>query len=100
MQKEIKQDKYRPARTFRMDYRADMRKMNRALYAPEKEPQSRKKTTLVPKKDLPKIDIAAVGSAAYHRHLKSKNSETFITSLYETRGPGLALLPGLAMFCR
>jgi hypothetical protein len=33
--------------------------------------------------NLPKIDIAAVGAAAFHRHIKRKDTEVFLTSLYE-----------------
>ena len=35
------------------------------------------------KQDLAKIDIAAIGGTAFKQHIRSKDSETFITSLYE-----------------
>jgi hypothetical protein len=33
--------------------------------------------------NLPKIDIAAVGAAAFHHHIRRKDTEVFTTSLYE-----------------
>jgi hypothetical protein len=38
------------------------------------------KTSLI---NLPKIDIAVVGAAAFHYHIRRKDIEVFITSLYE-----------------
>ncbi|KAL1979106.1 hypothetical protein VTN96DRAFT_6844 [Rasamsonia emersonii] len=57
--------------------------MERELHAPETLPIPLPK----PKSDfpaaLPKIDIAAIGGAAFYRHLKKKDTEIFITSLCE-----------------
>jgi hypothetical protein len=33
--------------------------------------------------NLPKIDIAAVGATAFHHHIRRKDTEVFITSLYK-----------------
>jgi hypothetical protein len=35
------------------------------------------------KREVLKIDIAAISRAAFQHHLNNKNSETFVTSLYE-----------------
>jgi hypothetical protein len=45
--------------------------------------------------NLPKINIIAVGAAAFYRHIRKKDTEVFITSLHEidriieTRKPNL-----------
>ena len=44
---------------------------------------SKNSPTRVPKPDLPNIDIAAIGASAFHRHVRRKDTEVFMTSLHE-----------------
>ena len=58
--------------------------MNRALISKEDDSQSKRsisKTSL--SRDLPTVDIAVIGAAAFHRHVMNKDNEVFFTSLYE-----------------
>lgn len=75
--------RYRVPRTEKMDRRDGLMKMSRALeYVEPADPPERDE----PRRDLknlPVIDIAAIGAAAFHRHTKRKHTEIFITSLHE-----------------
>ena len=81
-------ERYRPPRSEDMDRRSNMWKMERALNreTPDrshrpviKSPDSR---SYRPAMKSP-VDIALIGSAPFERHMKHKNTEVFITSLYE-----------------
>jgi hypothetical protein len=79
---ESKAPRYQPPRTQKMDDRANMNKMNRNL-TEETRQEEKKPCKRVHRTDLPKIDIAAIGAVGFHRTAQKKNTEVFITSLYE-----------------
>jgi transposase InsO family protein len=87
MEKEIQQERrkqlYQPSRTFYQDQRDALSKMKRAMQDMppiEKKPPRKKPSS---SRNLVEIDIAAIGGAAFDRHMKDKKSEVFIVSLYE-----------------
>ena len=81
--------RYRPPRNEDMDRRSNMWKMERALndeatgqkkganFVHERNNRSHRPATKSP------IDIAIIGSAPFEQHMKNKNTEVFVTSLYE-----------------
>jgi predicted aspartyl protease len=82
------QRQYQPQRTESMDRRSSMAKMDRALIAGRKLLPTPRPTVIPPPKktragDLLVIDIAVVGAAAFHRHVKKKETEIFVTSIQE-----------------
>jgi hypothetical protein len=72
-------------RTFEKDQLRSLQIMERELRKPaaeDAEPQRMVKEDKPLPENLPKIDIAMIGAAGFHRNLKKEN-EAFITSLYE-----------------
>ena len=73
-----------PPRTEKMDCRDNLTKMNRELQMTEnlKPVNSR---IWSPSRDeaIPQIDIAMIGAAGFLRHTRKKDTEIFITHLYE-----------------
>ena len=88
-------ERYRPPRSEDMDRRSNMWKMGRALN--EKMIGQTREEHSVHERNTPDatldrsycqtmkspVDIALIGSAPFERHMKRKNTEVFITSLYE-----------------
>lgn len=73
-------------RTYRQDHRDTRAEMRRALSIPDlsltnflQKPRGRKPDILHSRS----IDIAFIGAASFHRHLKQGTSEVFFISLYE-----------------
>ena len=65
-------------------YLGNLNKMKRELVGKVKGAiPSKNSPTRVPKPDLPNIDIAAIGASAFHRHVRRKDTEVFMTSLHE-----------------
>ena len=77
--------RYRPPRNEDMDRRSNMWKMERALSGQNNSGTTpdRSHQHLIRSARRTTIDIAIIGSAPFERHMKQKNSEIFITSLYE-----------------
>jgi hypothetical protein len=80
-----KQNRWRPLISAKMNYKQNLKKMDRALkqlvdIEPPEEP-IKVKTMVI--KDLPASDIALIGAAAFSRHMKKGKSEVFTTSLYK-----------------
>jgi hypothetical protein len=92
-----RKQQYQPAQIEAIDRRDNWAKMQRELQQLENPlPLGAKKPGIkaLPT-NLPKIDIAVVGAAAFYHHTRRKNIEVFITSLHkidriiETRKPNL-----------
>ncbi|OXV11197.1 hypothetical protein Egran_01042, partial [Elaphomyces granulatus] len=74
-----------PNRTEAMDRRDSLAKMNRALTGRDcrKKPElSKRLPPLLPEKVV-ELDIAIIGAVGMHRNLRRKNSDVYITSIYE-----------------
>jgi hypothetical protein len=73
--------RYRPARTEAMDRRDNWAKMQRELQQLENPPPlgAKKPGIKTSPINLPKIDIAAVGAAAFHRHTRRKDTVRVLT---------------------
>ena len=76
--------RYRPPRTEKMDHRDNLAKMTRELLKTEnsKHTISKIKSPSLGETML-QIDIAMIGAAGFHRHSRKKDTEIFITHLYE-----------------
>jgi transposase InsO family protein len=86
MEREIRRERYRPPRTFLMDYRNGLNKMDRALNQTEESippKQVKRRNQDINDKSSIRIDIALIGAAAFHLQATKKGSEAFVTSLYE-----------------
>ena len=73
------------SRTEKMDRRDDLAKMNRQLKMTTPEVHSSIPIRSMRNEEVPKTSekLAFIGAAAFHRHEKSKKSETFISNLHE-----------------
>ena len=81
IEEQIRREKRYQPRTYPMDYRTALNKMERNLQTPEKQPREQKNRSIP--KTLPKIDIALIGAAPFYRHVKKKDTEVFAASLDE-----------------
>ncbi|OXV11878.1 hypothetical protein Egran_00361 [Elaphomyces granulatus] len=77
--------RYCPPRTEKMmDRRDNLTKMNRELQMTENSnPVSSRIKSPSRDEAIPQIDIAMIGAAGFHRHTRKKDTEIFITHLYE-----------------
>ena len=79
-----RKSKYRPPRTEKMDRRNNLAKMERELLTTTKQkPANPNIKPPIEKEATVQIDIAMIGAAGFHRHARKKDTETFITNLYE-----------------
>ena len=81
---EKKLSRYRPPRTERMDRRDNVAKMNRELLLTENfKPVNSKIKPPSQSEATPQIDIAMIGAVGFRRHTRKKDTEIFMTHLYE-----------------
>jgi len=76
---------YRPPRSYDMDQRASLLKMNRALAGQTDRPDNQTRTlrSVKPSRSLLKIDIALISPTGFHRSLMKEGTEVFLSSLHE-----------------
>ena len=84
-QEDQQTERYRPPRNEDMDRRSNMWKMERALDGQNNSGalSDQSYQYMIRSRKHTPIDIAIIGSAPFERHMKQKDSEIFITSLYE-----------------
>ncbi|OXV10354.1 hypothetical protein Egran_01885, partial [Elaphomyces granulatus] len=81
---ENKLSRYRPPRTERMDRRDNIAKMNRELLLTENFKPVNSKIKLPSRSEtILQIDIAMIGAVGFRRHTRKKDTEIFMTHLYE-----------------
>jgi hypothetical protein len=79
-----KLSRYRPPRTERMDRRDHIAKMNRELLLTENFKPVNSKIKLPSRSEtILQIDIAMIGAVEFRRHTRKKDTEIFMTHLYE-----------------
>lgn len=69
--------------TERLDRIRNLRQMNEQLLGQRKAVEPTKKLKATRPRNLPVIDICALGPVGFYRSLKAPESVTFVTSLYE-----------------
>lgn len=77
--------RYQLQRTEAMDRRDSLGKMSRALTGRDcrKKPELSKRLPPLPPEKVAELDIAIIGAVGMHRNLRRKNSDVYITSIYE-----------------
>jgi hypothetical protein len=80
-----KAQRFTPIHTERIDWRDSLRTMERELQIVETvtEPTPVRKRPVTACKELPQVDICAIGAAGFRRNLKGPGAVAFTTSLYE-----------------
>jgi hypothetical protein len=68
---------------YEQEYQENLRKMNQALSNSDNSPCLKKERISKKIGKILSVDIALIGGAAFHRHIRNKKSTVFVTSLSE-----------------